>query len=179
MAGIREKIVPVVTIVLYFGTDRRWNEPKSLKELVRIPEGLEPFVNDYKIHVFEVAWLSEEQIDSMTSDFKLVAKFFRDKRLGTDTVFKDSTKIVHVDELLKFLTAMTGDRAYEQVIEMKEDGKKVDSMCEMAQRMISRGREEGRMEGRMGRPISTNSSTWRGNSGNCLPKNGRRNAWSS
>ena len=85
----------------------------------------------------------------MTSDFKLVAKFFRDKRLGTDTVFKDSTKIVHVDELLKFLTAMTGDRAYEQVIEMKEDGKKVDSMCEMAQRMISRGREEGREEGRM------------------------------
>ena len=61
---------------------------------------------------------------------------------------KDSTKIVHVDELLKFLSAMTGDRAYEQVIEMKEDGKKVDSMCEMAQRMISRGREEGRMEGR-------------------------------
>ena len=150
MAGIRGEIVPVVTIVLYFGTERRWNEPKSLKELVHIPEGLEPFVNDYKIHVFEAAWLSEEQIDSMTSDFKLVAKFFRDKRLGTDTVFKDSTKIVHVDELLKFLTAMTGDRAYEQVIEMKEDGKKVDSMCEMAQRMISRGREEGRMEGREG-----------------------------
>ena len=54
-----------------------------------------------------------------------------------------------MDELLKFLTAMTGDRAYEQVIEMKEDGKKVDSMCEMAQRMISRGREEGREGGRL------------------------------
>ena len=32
----RKSIVPVVTIVLYFGTDRRWNQPRSVRELWRI-----------------------------------------------------------------------------------------------------------------------------------------------
>ena len=43
---------------------------------VDIPDGLAPFINDYKIHVFEVAWLSDEQISNMKSDFKIVAQFF-------------------------------------------------------------------------------------------------------
>ena len=35
---------------------------KSLKECVEIPIDLDTYVNDYNIHVIEVAWLSEEQL---------------------------------------------------------------------------------------------------------------------
>ena len=44
---IRKKIAPVVTIVLYFGLTR-WNQPKCLKGILDIPEGLEDFVIDYE-----------------------------------------------------------------------------------------------------------------------------------
>ena len=35
----RKKMLPVVTIVLYFGTDRHWNSRKKIKELMEIPKG--------------------------------------------------------------------------------------------------------------------------------------------
>ena len=50
---------PVTTIVLYFGTKEKWSTPKNLLGCFKIPEELKPFVNDYKINVFNIAWLSK------------------------------------------------------------------------------------------------------------------------
>ena len=144
--AIGRQIAPVVTIVLYFGTERRWTAPKSLKGLLDIPDGLEPFVNDYRLHVFEVAWLSEEQISRMSSDFQVVARFFRDKRLGTDSVSEDRTRIRHVDEVLKLLSAFTGDVRYEEIMK-SEDYEEVGSMCEIMDRAVNKGKAIGREEG--------------------------------
>ena len=99
-------------------------------------------MNDYKIHIFEIAWLSEEQINHMTSDFKIIARFFRDKRLGVDNVMRDTTKIKHIDEVLKLFSAMTGDSRYVEVMEMAEY-KEVDTMCEMFDRAVNKGIEAG------------------------------------
>lgn len=55
----REKtVVPVVTFVLYFGTEQRWTQKKNIRSLMEIPKGLEEYVNDFRIHVFEIAWLT-------------------------------------------------------------------------------------------------------------------------
>lgn len=49
------KIHPVITVVLYFGMER-WTTPRTLKEaLGTIHPDLEPYVNDYKVHIFEIA----------------------------------------------------------------------------------------------------------------------------
>ena len=77
----RKKMLPVMTIVLYFGTDRHWNSRKKIKELMEIPRCLDTYVNDYQMHVFEVAWLTEEQISHFHSDFKVVANFFVQKNV--------------------------------------------------------------------------------------------------
>ena len=74
------QITPVITLVLYFGTEKRWQYPQNLKALVDIPDGLESYVNDYHIHVFEIAWLPDEQINQFTSDFGIVAKYFSELR---------------------------------------------------------------------------------------------------
>lgn len=98
-------------------------------------------MNDYKIHVFEVAWLSDEQIDCMTSDFKVIAQFFRDKRLGTDIVASDTTKIKHVDEVLKLLSVFIKDSRYEELIQCENYGE-VDNMCEIMDRAVNKGQNE-------------------------------------
>ena len=107
----RKRMLPVVTIVLYFGTDRHWNSRKKIKELMEIPRCLDTYVNDYQMHVFEVAWLTEEQISHFRSDFKVVANFFVQKRKNKDYIPDDPTEIRHVDEVLKLLQVMTGDCA--------------------------------------------------------------------
>ena len=146
----RKKMLPVVTIVLYFGTDRHWNSRKKIKELMEIPRCLDMYVNDYQMHVFEVAWLTEEEIERFQSDFRIVANFFAQKRKNKDYIPDDPTEIRHVDEVLKLLQVMTGDRRYEEIFRKK---KGVRSMCDVAERLekmgIAKGIEIGRSEGKM------------------------------
>lgn len=151
----RRKMLPVVTIVLYFGTDRHWNSRKKIKELMEIPKCLDRYVNDYQMHVFEVAWLTEEQISHFRSDFKVVANFFVQKRKNRDYIPDDPTEIRHVDEVLKLLQVMTGDKRYEEIFRKKKKG--VRSMCDVAERLekmgiekgIEIGRSEGEIKGKM------------------------------
>ena len=137
-------MIPVITIVLYYGTERKWNVPKNLKSLINIPEGLDEYVNDIKVNVFEIAWLTDEQISKFTSDFKIVANFFVNKRMNKDYIPDDRTTIKHVDEILKFLAVMTGDSRYEEILADKEG---VSNMCDVAQRLEDRGIQKGIKQG--------------------------------
>jgi len=141
-----KKNYPVVTLVLYFGTESRWTAPKNLRNCFEIPEDLTPFVSDYKINVFEIAWLDEETINSFSSDFKIVAQYFQAKRQNKSYVgSKDIIK--HVDETLKMLSVLTGDNTFEKVYNDSNFEKGGVSMCEVVQRIINEGKAAGRAEG--------------------------------
>ncbi|MCD8019943.1 MAG: Rpn family recombination-promoting nuclease/putative transposase, partial [Clostridiales bacterium] len=138
-------IVPVVTIVLYFGTDEKWDQPCTIKELLHIPEGFEDYVNDYKIHVFNIAWSTDEEMERLESDFKIVAKFFVRKRKGLGLDTEDTQAIKHVDEMMKLLSVMTNDDAYQNLDFSKQEKGEV-RMCEVAQKLISEGKRQGKQE---------------------------------
>ena len=136
-----KKRYPVTTIVLYFGTDTKWVAPKHLRDCFRIPEELQPFVNDYKINVFNIAWLSDETIDMFQSDFKIVAKYFQTVRLKKD--YKGSNEeIRHVDALLKMLSALTGDNSFEVVYNEVNLQKGGVTMCDVVEKIKNQGKEE-------------------------------------
>lgn len=139
--------VPVVTLILYFGTKEHWNQPKTLRLLMQIPDGLEDYINDCRIHVFEIAWLTDEEINRFHSDFRIMANFFAQKRRHADYVPNDKTKIVHVDGVLKLLSAMTGDHRYEEIL-ADPSKKEVHAMCDVAERLVNKGKAEGRAEGK-------------------------------
>ena len=132
---------PVITLVLYFG-ERKWNRNKTLYETLDISENIKPFVNDYKINVFEIAYMTPEEVEKFTSDFKIVADYFVQKRMKKD--YKPINKAIkHVDELLKLMTVLTGDSRFEeQIKEMhKEEGE--IRMCEVLDRIENRGVDRG------------------------------------
>lgn len=141
----KKTIVPVITMVLYYGTDRKWTVPTNIKSLIKVPDGLDKYVNDVKANVFEIAWLTDEQISKFKSDFKIVANFFVNKRKNKDYILDDKTTIKHVDEILKFLSVMTGDNRYEELLADKEG---VSNMCDVAQRLEDRGIQIGIEKGR-------------------------------
>ena len=136
-----EPKVPVISLVLYFGANH-WTAPKTLHELVEPPEGLEDYFNDYKINVFEISWLTDEQVKMFKSDFGIVADFFVNKRKNPDYVPADKRTIKHVDEVLKLLSVMTGDNRYENIL--AEEGKESNqTMCDVAERLEKRGYDNG------------------------------------
>ena len=141
----KEVLYPVITLVLYFGYNSRWNQPKSLFELLEIDERIKPYVNDFKINLFEIAYLDREKIDMFKSDFWILADYLYQMRVNKDYVAGD-TVIEHVDELLMLMSAMTKDYRFEETInEVK--GKENLTMCEVLDRVEARGIEKGREEG--------------------------------
>ncbi len=131
---------PVLSIVLYFG-ESRWSGPRSIKEMVSIPAGLEEYVNDYKLHIFEIAHLTEDQVKLFRSDFRIVADYFVQKRKNKKYVPSRRT-IKHVDAVLKFMSVMTGDERFLEAQKGKTTGGGTN-MCEILDQVENRGIQKG------------------------------------
>ena len=143
----QKKRYPVATLVLYFGTEEKWSKAKHLYDCFEIPEKLKPFVNDYKINVFNIAFLSPKTISMFKSDFKIIAEYFRAKRLNQK--YKGSKeKLKHANETLKMFSALTGDNSFEKVYNESNFKKGGITMCDVVERIRNDGRTEGRIEGR-------------------------------
>lgn len=151
----KKEVFPVVTIILHFGIGH-WNQPKNLKKIVKIPDELDDYVNDYKIHVFEIAWLTDEQVAMFKSDFRVVAEYFTQMRKNKKYEPSD-TEVRHVDEVLKLLSVFGESEQFKKLIKNKKKtgGKKRMTMGEifdqflderekaLIERREARGREQG------------------------------------
>lgn len=143
----QKKRYPVATLVLYFGTEEKWSKAKHLYDCFEVPEKLKPFVNDYKINVFNIAFLSPKTIAMFKSDFKIIAEYFRAKRLNQK--YKGSKeKLKHANETLKMFSALTGDDSFEKVYNEDNFKKGGITMCDVVKRIRDEGITEGRIEGR-------------------------------
>ena len=113
---------------------------------MEIDEIIKPYVNDFKMNLFEIAYLDREKIDMFKSDFRILADYLYQMRVNKNYVAGD-TVIEHVDELLMLMSAMTNDYRFEETInEMK--GKEHVTMCEVLDRVEARGMEKGIAKGR-------------------------------
>ena len=124
----------------YVKQSRREN-PKTLFEILDIEENIKPYVNDFKINLFEIAYLDREKIDLFKSDFKILADYLYQMRVNRDYV-PDKTVIDHVEELLMLMAAMTGDGRFEETIN-DLNGKERVTMCEVLDRVEAKGIEKG------------------------------------
>ena len=138
----QKKRYPVATLVLYFGTEEKWSKAKHLYDCFEVPEKLKSFVNDYKINVFNIAFLSPKTISMFKSDFKIIAEYFRAKRLNQK--YKGSKeKLKHANETLKMFSALTGDNSFEKVYNEGNFKKGGITMCDVVERIRNDGRTEG------------------------------------
>ena len=137
-------LYPVVTLVLYFG-DSPWTAPRTLFERVSVAEGLKPFVNDYRVNVFEVPRLTAEQVGQFKSDFRIVADYFVQMGRDEDYVPPRQT-IEHVDAVLKLMSALTRDHRFEETQGEFRKGEAV-TMLSVLDKVEARGIQFGEARG--------------------------------
>ena len=136
---------PIITLVLYFGYDKYWNVPTTLYDSLSIPEELKPYVNDYKMNLFQIAYLSDEQVQMFQSDFHIVADYFVQMRKNRDYTAPDTT-MKHVHELLQLMSVMTRDNRFKDVYSTEMEGvntKKIEVLYKIENRGISKGITKG------------------------------------
>lgn len=138
----RKRIYPVITIVLNF-SEKEWKTSRSLHDMMALPSDLAKYVQDYKINVFDVAFLEDDVIEKFTSDFKAVARFFKDKRLRLEV--NDTIEIKHPAEIADLFSVFTGDEGYRDavpnVIKKKEKGE-VITVCTYTETIRDSGKIE-------------------------------------
>ncbi len=145
----RKTISPVVTIVLYLGTEKRWGSVKKLKDILNIPKGMDKYVNDYKVNIFEVAWMDEKDLSRFKSDFRIFANILIKKRKNKNYVPDDQTELKHFDEVLKLLKVVTDDKNIEQMLEIPKNKRKgVKSMFVGLQKLVDKSEAKGKAEGK-------------------------------
>jgi hypothetical protein len=147
--GEQKERYPVVTMVLYFGHKKHWDEPLSLLERLNVPDRFKPFVNDYKVNLFEIAFLDEEKVKLFKSDFRVVADYFVQMRKTGDYI-ANAEQLNHVQETLGLLSIMTDDRRFEDALNASETvgGKEIKTMCDVLDRVEARGEARGKAEGK-------------------------------
>ncbi len=114
------KRYPVITLVLYFGYEHRWDKARTLHEALgdALSDELKAFVPEYPINIYEIAYLTDEQLAGFKSDFRFVADYFvQMQRTGTYVGSKEEMK--HVREVLQLMATLLGNNKFTEIMEDK------------------------------------------------------------
>lgn len=156
-----KKRYPVISVVMYFG-EKPWCGPFSIRERLRSASEYETELIDYRIHLIDVPGLPKEARNQFTSDFRVVADFFANRK-RMDYV-PDDRVLAHAEAVLHLLRVFTGDKRYEEIEKEIADGCRKGerfSMCEFAERMERKGIEKGICQGlSQGRREGMEEKTW-------------------
>lgn len=102
--------------------------------------------------MFQIAYLTHEQVELFQSDFKVVADYFVQKQENGDYI-PSSQDLTHVQETLQLLSTMTNDNRFEEAYNTNTDGQKGGprNMCDVLDKVenrgIAKGIEKGKVEG--------------------------------
>ena len=118
-----------------------------IKKQLEILEDFNHYISNYQTHIFEIAYLTDEQVSMFQSDFQIVADYFVQMRKGQ--TYQQNTKIIqHVDAMLKFLSVFAKDQEYLNIDLSKHKGGQI-TMCVVLQEAIHQGKIEGEKIGRI------------------------------
>jgi hypothetical protein len=144
----KESYYPVITLILYFGSKEHWKNNRSLKEVLPVPTELEPFVSDYKINVFELAWLTDKQISMFKSDFRDVVQFLKCQRTGKKFTGSEK-KLQHAMEILDLLRVMSNNDSnlVSTIEDLREESIEGGiGMCDVVQYWVDKGSQQKAVE---------------------------------
>ena len=141
----KDKLVPVITLVIYFGSEP-WDSPTRLHEMLAVQdEKILSFVPDYKINLIAPAEMTEDEIQRLTTDLRevlLFVKYEEDEEKLDETV-RGNERFKHLRrQAVQLINVVTGAK-----IPIKKREEQVD-VCKGIRDMKKRARREGRSEGR-------------------------------
>lgn len=151
-----QKLMPVATFILYFGQGK-WEKPLALMDILDIPEKdkefWKVFIDDFKIKVIHMADQSVKIREKYQSDYRIIADYLAYRKSKEDLniyLRKDRRKLIHVEQLLDMLHALSGDRRFgimkEQYLTI-EDKEECNNMCLLLDMCEEEGIQKGMQKG--------------------------------
>ncbi len=140
---------PVIELVLYWGRSR-WRSSRDIRRLFarrRLPQEMWKYIDEVKLHVYEMRHLPEETRQLFQSDMRIVVDY-----LAEGEGYRSERKITHKAALIKMIRVLSGERDTDDVEEWltKQGIGEEDeiSVCELFDQYERKGRKEGLIEGK-------------------------------
>lgn len=146
-----DRLLPVLTVCVYYG-EEPWDASLELRELVDFSAFSEEerkiwsnYIQDYKIIVLDIRRMTDERIDAMESDLKLLFGLLKNsdnKRQMQQFLSKYEIEFSEIQEdLFQAMISLTNTRELSGGGNNDKGGKK--DMCKAIAEMLKDSREEG------------------------------------
>lgn len=135
---------PVIELVLYWGVSK-WRSSRDFRRLFRkwnLSEEEWNYIDELKLHVYEMRHLPEKTRKLFQSDMRIVVDF-----LAEGERYRSDRKIVHKAALIKMIKVLSGETDINNVEKWMEEHKIREedeiTVCELFDQYERKGRAEG------------------------------------
>lgn len=137
-----DKIIPVITLVIHFGTGK-WDGPLSLSDMMNIKNSeLAAYVQDYKIHLIDPADINEKDLNKFSTNLREVIaciKYAGNKESMRSFITYNQHMMLDKNAA-RVINAVTGTS-----INISDEKEEID-MCEAWKGIMEDCREEGKVK---------------------------------
>lgn len=152
-----QKLAPIVTAVLYWGSSK-WQGPLCLHDMLNIPSDkkdiIKPYVANYPMNLIDLSHVPKEVRERMTSDFRLLLDYMACKNNPEEmkAFMSDKERVIrHPEEFLDAMSEVASDGRYkiirEQMRERADNGEKEENvtMWKIEDEIENRGIQNGEL----------------------------------
>ena len=142
-------IFPVIELILYWGKEH-WHGSRNISQLFSkytLPPKLRDYIDNIRLHVWEMRHLPQEIRDRFSSDMRIVLDY-----LAKGDSYRSDRPVIHKAALIKMIKVLSGDYDIEDIekqlstMNIKEEGE--ITVCELFDQYERKGRSEGLLQGR-------------------------------
>ena len=138
-----DKILPVITLTVYFGADE-WTAPTDLHSMLDADKRILKYIDNYHIHLVQPAVMTEDDFLKLTTELSLVFKYIKNSKNKNklyEMIKKDDTYKSVSKRTADLINIVTGSK-----LKLKNGEENVD-MCKAIEDMRNDAKAEGLAEG--------------------------------
>ena len=141
-----DKFIPVITIVVYYG-ENPWDGAVSLCDMLDIPKKMQPFVNDYKIHLIEARKNKLKLHNINNRDLFNLLEILLNRKEKLKETREKAIKYAREHDVEKSVIMTVAGAANCKIDYDFVTKKGSFDMCTVFEETRAEGRQEGRLEG--------------------------------
>ena len=150
LSGINkeEKFAPIITLVVYFGTNHPWDGAKCLHDLLDIDDELKKYVTNYRLNLYDCQ--EHDTFDEYHTGLRHVfeaVRYSKDKEKLKSIMEQNKEADSKIDKDTKDMLEVVANVKIPEEFKTVEDGEERYNMCKAFEDMRLEGYEAGIADG--------------------------------
>ena len=145
-----EKFTPIITLVVYCGTEHGWDGARCLYDLLDIDDEMKEFVTNYKLNLYDCH--EHDTFDEYHTGLRQlfeVIRYNKDKEQLKRVIEKNKEAYSSIDSETREMLDVMANVKIPKEDKTMENGKKRYNMCKAFEDYRLEGKIEGKMEGKI------------------------------